>query len=131
MIHEIKKRPKGHTRVKTKKDVHLSLNKNGYSKSGKIRYAATIRFRGDSYKKATESDYITLEYDDDLNRLYFLTATEDEGFKLTQSNGKSESKYFSFLADEDIWRPFTGEYYLLRDVEKNKYYIDLVISKED
>lgn len=114
-----------------RKEVALRINKSGLSANGEQRYVVAVRFTADSYKKASNTGYVTVEVDDDLNRVYFAPSTSDEGYKLTCSTKNGTWKCITFT-DDNIkwWREIEGDYNLLKDVAENLYYIDINGRKE-
>jgi len=111
-----------------RKEVALRINKAGLLTDGEQRYSVALRFTEEAQKKASSSGFVVLEIDTDFNRLYFLTATEKDGYKLTASKKKKEAKVksFSFTPSSiDSWRPLVGDYEMKKDVNDNTYYIDL------
>lgn len=73
-------------------------------------------------KKITDKDYVVLEVDWELNRIYFLPGEPDEGFKLT-GTGKTKSITFT-RNDIERWDEIQGCYFLLKDPKEKSYYID-------
>ena len=95
---------------------------------GTQRYAVAARFSGDAAKKASKTEYVVMELDDETNRLYFITASPENGYKLipTSKNGVSERKTATFTVDNVAeWRGYIGDYDLIKDVSDGTYYIDL------
>ncbi len=109
-----------------RKEVALRINKSGLSADGKQRYSLAIRFAGESYKKASSSDFVALELDNEENKLFFITANQADGFKLSSSSKNSSWKYIAITIDNvDEWKNRVGDYDLKKDKTENCYYIDL------
>ena len=110
----------------SRKEVALRINKSGLSADGEQRYVIAVRFTEDSQKKASSSGYIALELDDDTNRLYFVTAKQADGYKLSASGRNSKFKSITFSVNNiESWRPLIGDYDMKKDIADGTYYIDL------
>ena len=110
-----------------RKEVAFRINKSGLSADGKQRFAVAIRFTGEAAKKASANDYVAMEIDDETNRLYFVTATQKDGYKLTASSKNGKCKSVTFAVEIiDEWKPLVGEYDLKKDISDNTYYIDIL-----
>ena len=108
------------------KDVVLRVNKAGLLASGKQRYCVVLRFTENAQKKASNNEYVAIELDDDQNRLYFITSTASDGFKMTHAGQNSRFRCISITVDDvDEWRSLIGDYDMKKDVNENAYYIDL------
>lgn len=105
------------------KEISLSVRKNGYGVGGAQRWALSIRFAQESWKKASTTDFVSVEIDRDEQRLYFVTSNKNEGYKLTGNKNVREIK--PTIYDEIGWRKYGGDYNLLKDVKSGDYYIDL------
>lgn len=113
-----------------RKEVRIRINRSGKDDSGVQRYSIAARFADESYKKITDKDYVVLEVDWELNRIYFLPGEPDEGFKLT-GTGKTKSITFT-RNDIERWDEIQGCYFLLKDPKEKSYYIDYSSkAKED
>ena len=109
-----------------RKEVALRINKSGLAADGSQRYQVAARFTDDSIVKVSSSGYVAVEIDDEENKLYFVTASSNEGYKLTSSNKNSKFKSISFTVDDiEVWRGFVGDYDLKKDISDGSYYIDL------
>lgn len=105
-----------------RKEVRLGVNRAGRTADGSQRYSLVIRFTEDAWKKATDTEYVAVDNDEDLKRLYFVSGNSDEGFKLT---GPGKVKSISFaIQDKTEWEKAKGCYFLLKDSESGDYYID-------
>lgn len=105
------------------KEVLLSVNHAGLTAKGIQRFSLAIRFAGDSWKKASGTEYVLPEIDWDINRLYFTTSNKNQGYKLT--GDKSVRVITVTIYEPEKWKKFTGEYDLLKEIESGDYYIDL------
>lgn len=110
-------------RTEQGKEVLLRINKSGLNAKGEQRYVIALRFTSDSYKKASNTEFVSVEMDDDLNRMYFLSSDSKEGFKLSGNDGKAKSISFT-INNEEEWLDKVGDYILLKDVDEGLYYID-------
>lgn len=109
-----------------RKEVAIRINKSGLSAIGKQRYAVAARFTEESAKKASQNGYVAVEIDDETMRLYFVTASKEEGYKLTASTRKGANTSITFTVDNiEEWRRYVGDYDLHKDVSDGTYYIDL------
>ena len=112
--------------AKRKKEVSIRLNKSGLSADGAQRWVVCARFTPEARPKISSTDWCVPELDREAKRLYFVTATEEEGYKLTASRAVNTYKSISFsVPDVEEWRKFEGLYDLKKDVAENLYYIDL------
>lgn len=125
MRHKITKIDTGRARL-NKKEASIRINKSGLSADGQQRYVVAIRFTEDGQKKASSNGYVAMETDDELNRLYFMTAKQSDGYKLSASgkNAKSKSITFAVRHIED-WKAILGDYDMKKDAKDGTYYIDL------
>ena len=111
-----------------RKEVSLRINKSGLSADGKQRFVVAVRFTADAAKKASGSGYVAVEIDDETNRLYFVTASPSDGYKLIVSSKNGSAKSITFAVGcIDEWEALVGEYDLKKDVSDNSYYIDIAI----
>lgn len=111
--------------ARNRKEVALKINKSGLSADGTQRYVLAVRFTNESYKKASNSDYVAVEIDDELKRMYFVTSDNEYGYKLTTSGKGSTYKSISFTIDDvNEWVDLVGDYDLLKDNNELLYYID-------
>ncbi len=107
----------------TGKEVRLSVIGAGLNADGTHRYATSIRFANEAWKKASDTEYVALEIDRDEKRLYFIAGNKTNGFKLV---GDKTVRTVTFsIHDEHEWDIYKGEYNLLKDVDSGDYYIDL------
>ena len=114
-----------------RKEVSLRVNKSGLSADGNQRYVIAIRFAESAIKKASSSQYVAVEVDDETNRLYFVTAEQNEGYKLTASGKGAKVKSITFsVRNIESWRPLVGDYDMKKDVSDNTYYIDIAECPE-
>lgn len=105
-----------------RKEVRIKINRSGKNAKGEQRYSVAVRFADESYKKITDKSYIAPDIDRELNRIYFLPAEPDEGFKLT---GTGRTKSITFTRhDHNQWEETQGCYFLLKDPKEGTYYID-------
>lgn len=109
-----------------RKEVTLRINESGVDKYKKRRYVLAIRFTPESVKKVSDTGYVVPEIDRDMHRMYFVSATSMEGFKLTKSSKNGVNTSFSFRIDRrEKWESYVGDYDLKKDVHEGIYYIDL------
>lgn len=109
-----------------RKEVALRINKSGLSAKGEQRYSIAARFAGGSHVKASSNGYVAVEIDDEAHRLYFVTASSSEGYKLTSSSKNGTCMSITFTVEDiDEWKPYVGDYDLKKDVTDGTYYIDL------
>lgn len=111
------------SRGNIEKEIRLSVIKSGYGAGNTQRWSVSIRFAEESWKKASTTDFVSVEIDRDEQRLYFVTSNKNEGYKLT--GNKSVRTVSITIHDEIGWRKYEGEYNLLKDVNSGDYYIDL------
>lgn len=124
MREKIKKNNAGRGAV-GRKEVALRINKSGLSADGTQRYVIAVRFTDESYKKASNTEYVLPEIDFDESRLYFVAATREEGYKLTNSSKSGTYKSITFSVNNIAkWKGFVGDYDLLKDRNSGDYYID-------
>lgn len=108
-----------------RKEVALRINRSGLSAKGLPRYVLAVRFTDESYKKASRTEYVGVEIDDELSRMYFTSSNNIEGYKLSASGKTSKYKSISFsIEDLDEWADKVGDYDLLKDNSEQLYYID-------
>lgn len=113
-----------------RKEVAIRVNKSGLSANGTQRYVVAIRFTPDSVRKASNNNYVAIEIDDEQKRLYFVTASKEEGYKLTASTSKRAHTSISFTVDDiEEWRTYIGDYDFKKDISDGTYYIDLPSAK--
>lgn len=105
------------------KEVRLSVIRAGLNADGTQRHSTSIRFGNESWKKASDTDYVAVEIDRDEKRLYFVTGNKANGFKLVGS--KTVRTVTFSIHDVQEWNIYKGEYNLLKDVDSGDYYIDL------
>ena len=114
-----------------RKEVAIRINKAGLTAKGQQRYSVAVRFTSEGAKKASKNDYAAVELDDETNRMYFVTATEIDGFKLSKSSKSGDGKVLTFTAeDKTEWEKYVGDYDLHKDVNDGSYYIDLPNKKQ-
>ena len=122
-----KKKGKGRPTKKINKELTLSTILFGKDKNGQ-RYALSIIFYNYSYKKASDSNNVIVEFDDESNQLYFVPANEEKGYKLqdTTKDGANKKLTVSIPPYElETWEAYKGEYNLKKDLTEGLYYIDL------
>ena len=108
-----------------RKEVALRINRSGLSAKGLPRYVLAVRFTDESYKKASRTEYVGVEIDDELSRMYFVSSDNIEGYKLSASGKSSKYKSISFSIDNvDEWSDKVGDYDLLKDNNEQLYYIE-------
>lgn len=108
-----------------RKEVALRINRSGLNAKGLPRYVLAVRFTDESYKKASRTEYVGVEIDDELSRMYFTSSNNIEGYKLSASGKTSKYKSISFsIEDLDEWADKVGDYDLLKDNNEQLYYID-------
>lgn len=112
----------------TNKDIRLKLRKAGLSTDGSQRWQLVFSLYDNANMKITATGYAAVDVDWDEARVYFVETEANEGWKLI--DGKSVSEFSLTVYDHDTWKPYEGEYVLLKDKASNDYYIDLV-DKED
>ena len=110
------------------KDVRLNLRKAGLSADGEQRWQLVFSLYDNANAKITATGYAAVDIDWDESRVYFVETEANEGWKLI--DGKSVSELLLTIYDYDAWKPYKGEYVLLKDKASGDYYIDLV-KKED
>lgn len=110
------------------KDVRLKLRKAGLFAEGNQRWQLVFSLYDGANMKITATGYAAIDVDWEESRVYFVETEANEGWKLI--DGKSVSELSLTVYDHDTWRPYEGEYVLLKDKASNDYYIDLV-NKED
>ena len=98
------------------KEVLLSLQ-------GKQIVQVAIRFANQSWLKVSNSGYVGFEIDREMKQLFFVSADKDTGYKLTGEVSTRTAKFTTHNAEE--WKPFIGNYVLLKDQISGDYYIDL------
>lgn len=124
MRRRITKANKGRSMI-NRKEVSLRINKSGLNSDGSQRYCVAIRFANESYKKASNTDYVAIEIDDELQRMYFLSSNNEEGYKLSKNRNASNIKNVTFAIDNvEEWKIHEGTYDLLIDNAEHIYYID-------
>lgn len=106
------------------KDVRLKLRKAGLSADGEQRWQLVFSLYDNANVKITATGYAAVDIDWDESRVYFVETEANEGWKLI--DGKSVSELSLTIYDYDAWKPYEGEYVLLKDKASNDYYIDLV-----
>lgn len=105
-----------------RKEVALRVNKAGLNAAGKQRWAIAFRFADDSYKKASDSEWVTVEIDKDEKKLFFVTGNSKTGYKLC---GNANVKTITInVFDIDFWNELVGDYNLRKDIKSGDYYID-------
>ncbi len=127
MRKRITKQSSGRRITDNMKEVSLSVNKAGLNNDGSQRWAVSIRFANESYKKVSSTGYVVPEIDDEMGRMYFVESNEQEGFKLSNHSNGSDSvnKHFTFtIYDKEEWDGKANNYSLLRDVNEQLYYIE-------
>ena len=108
-----------------RKEVSLRINKSGLNADGSQRWVVAVRFANESYKKASNTNYVAIEIDDELQRMYFLSSNNEEGYKLTCNKPESNIRNLSFAIDDaEEWKMHEGTYDLLIDSLEHIYYID-------
>lgn len=111
-----------------RREVSIRVNKSGLSAGGVQRYAVAVRFTAESSRKASNNGYVAVEIDDEMRRLYFVTASKEEGYKLTASSRNGENTSIAFTVDNiEKWREYIGDYDLKKDTSDGSYYIDLPV----
>ena len=126
MRYSIEKKAKGRSK-EFRKDISLRINRAGCNSNGEPRFVVMIYFVGDACKKASNTNYVVPQLDDEFNRLYFTTSDEKKGYKLTYTNKINQTnKNIGFsVTDIEEWRRLEGDYDMKKDVIDNTYYIDL------
>jgi len=110
-----------------RKEVALRKNRSGLNADGSQRWSLVVRFTSDSYKKATDTEYVAVGFERKSARLYFVPSTKEKGYKLTGSGFKSVT---ISVRNIEEWEKYLGDYDLLKDVKENLYYIDLREGKK-
>lgn len=110
------------------KDVRLKLRKAGLSADGEQRWQLVFSLYDNANAKISATGYAAVDIDWEESRVYFVETESNEGWKLI--DGKSVSELSLTIYDYDAWKPYEGEYVLLKDKVSGDYYIDLV-KKED
>ena len=122
-----KKTGKGRPTKTINKELTLNTIQSGKDKNGQ-RHSLNIIFYNYSYKKASDSNYIVVEFDDKSNQLYFVPANEEKGYKLQNSTKDGSNKRLTFSIkpyELETWEAYKGEYNLKKDLTEGLYYIDL------
>lgn len=102
------------------KEVRLSIQ-------GKQIVQVAIRFANQSWEKVSNTDFVALDIDWDMKQLFFVPANKDDGYKLS---GEKTVRTAAFTVhDAEAWRPFIGDYVLLKDQASGDYYIDLTAEE--
>lgn len=105
-----------------RKEVALRVNKSGLNAAGEQRWAIALRFAFDSYKKASDSDWVAVDIDKDEKKLFFITGDSKTGYKLC---GNANVKTITInVVDIDFWNDLVGDYNLFKDIDSGDYYID-------
>ena len=107
-----------------RKEVRLKINKSGLNAKGEQRFTMAARFADESYKKVSSNGYAAVEIDRELNRIYFVQADPDEGFKFTGAKSDKNKSITFTIQNIDEWKEVEGCYFLLKDVAEGFYYID-------
>lgn len=103
-------------------DVMISIIKNGTKRSGEEELAVSIRFYRNAEQSITRTGRLQVGIDDEEERIYFASAEETLGYKLS---GRKNTKVIQFKPDDlQDWRSYTGEYKLLQDPLNKLFYID-------
>lgn len=126
-MREYLRKSKPHGNV-ANKDVRLKLRKAGLSAEGEQRWQLVFGLYDSANVKITATGYAAIDVDWEESRVYFVEADAMEGWKLV--DGKSVSEFSLTVYDYKAWRPYEGEYVLLKDKASNDYYIDLVNKEE-
>ena len=108
------------------KEVSVRIHKGHLLQTGKQAYRCLVTFYNEAYKKVSDNDFVAVEIDRELNRLYFVASNNNDGFKLISGeNHKEFSKSISFTIYEKAeWNDVVGEYYLLKEKNCPDYFID-------
>ena len=100
----------------------ISIIKNGTKRSGEEELAVSIRFYRNAEQSITRTGRLQVGIDDEEERIYFASAEETLGYKLS---GRKNTKVIQFKPDDlQDWRSYTGEYKLLQDPLNKLFYID-------
>lgn len=107
----------------SKKEIGISVSPSHTIKNGQQKWTANINFRNDAHKKATNNCFVAIGFDHETNRMYFASAKENEGYKISRNGNVLCSRVPA--KDVEGWRKITGNYDLKKDVVSNTYYIDI------
>ena len=110
------------------KDVRLKLRKAGLSADGEQRWQLVFSLYDNANAKISATGYAAVDIDWEESRVYFVETESNEGWKLI--DGKSVSELSLTIYDYNAWKPYEGEYVLLKDKASGDYYIDLVKKEE-
>ena len=120
MRHKIGKRNSYCVMKDTESDIRLSVIRGGY----KRKEVLLVTFAFGVWPKVAKSGYVSLIFDDEINRLYFYDDTT-EGCKIsTPESVKTASARFT-VDEPDFWKSFIGAYKLYKDKTTKLFYIDL------
>ena len=107
-----------------KRDVVIKPVKAGLSADGAQRWNVSVRFVGDSYKKASGSNYVRVAVSKNSGRMYFWTGDVANGYRLS---GNKNGKGISFTCyDFEFYESIKGMYDMLKDNNSGTYYIDFL-----
>lgn len=122
MIKWMENKRKGRKTSNRSCDVMISIIKNGTKRSGEEELAVSIRFYRNAEQSITRTGRLQVGIDDEEERIYFASAEETLGYKLS---GRKNTKVIQFKPDDlQDWRSYTGEYKLLQDPLNKLFYID-------
>lgn len=106
------------------KDVKLKLRRAGLSADGVQRWQLVCSLYDNANAKISSTGYAAIDVDWEESRVYFVETEVNDGWKLI--NGKTVSELSLTIYDYDIWKPYEGEYILLKDKSSGDYYVDIV-----
>lgn len=126
MINWIEKKHKGRSRGGYEHEVVITVIKNGKQANGKVNHAVTIRFYHSAETRITKGERLKIGIDEEKGRVYFDSAEETEGYKLSCRTSRGKTKVVQFSPDDILeWTSLTGGYDLLHDKENDLYFIDI------
>ena len=109
-----------------RKEVVISINKDGLDAKGNERRKIAIRFTNESVKKASQTGFVRVGVDKDTKRIYFSSAQQKDGYQLTTATRKGTPNSVTItVVDIEKWKSYVGEYNMKKDLTNDLYYIDV------
>ena len=99
------------SRGNIEKEIRLSVIKSGYGAGNTQRWSVSIRFAEESWKKASTTDFVSVEIDRDEQRLYFVTSNKNywksDSFSvvsglLDKINGDEKFKHIKYIVIDTL-----------------------------
>lgn len=126
MIEWIAKGNAGRRSTIGRKEVVISINKDGLDAKGNERRKVAIRFTNESVKKASQTDFVRVGVDKEKKRIYFSSASKKDGYQLTAATRKGTPNSVTItVVDIEKWKSYVGEYNMKKDLTNDLYYIDV------